>query len=1335
MLTSKWHMHRMGLVDFWYYVNEEFYFKEGHLLLRGSNGSGKSVTMQSFIPLLLDGNKSSERLDAFGTKSRKIENYLLDEHIDRDDRIGYLYLEFKREDSEVYKTIGIGLHARKGRDVDSWYFVIEDNQRIGFDISLMENKLAITKTRLKNIIGEEAFITAQKVYMERVNRALFGFESLDEYRDAIALLLQLRSPKLSNSLKPDKLNDLLSDSLQALSEEDLRPMSEAISNMDGIKDRLDALMLSNQAAKNIKQVYDEYNRFLIVDKYQKYAREYKTLQDVKQAIKTCEQKIKGYEQQRVELQKVKQSLNQEQSVLEEEKRSLASQDLENLHEEIMNLKRHIEEQGKKIQQKQQLFEHKENQYMDVRTQLDSKQNEKDTLSISCQEIVEEMDDLQEELQFVEHSFLQTALQQQDPTYDFIKTQQLLKKELNDLNRGLQSFHQYDQVNVIYKNYLEQKERLDADREQQRYEWKQVRDQYHNIVEEYKERFSIWNQKNEQLTLDSDQMLTIMDYLTGYEEDQAYFKIGELVADVAALKRDNLTSIQMEKQTTYKQLLDQIHALDEEIMYWEEIKEPTPTMSMASKQNRAYLNVQHIPYTSFYQLLEFDDTVNQVDRDRLEEALIRMNLLDALVISNTHKDIVYEEEPGGSDNYIFINREVSKLEAISLKGSDIQTLVNEVNAILSGWGVRAQQGLYIDEKGFETGLLKGSLSKKEVSIYIGKEARERLRHQQLNRLHKERTEISEFVETVKQELEQVRECLHRLQFEKNQMPQEADLHEAKRQVQDVEHRIESLDKNINQIEEQLALKTRELQEISREIQQLAQQLQISATKDIFQHRFESYTEYETLLQNLRITYRDFIKTLEMTSYLEQQVLSMQEDLDVLRYDVEQLHDQYVRDQRIMEHKEIQLKDLGFDEYKERLEFIIGRLKDIPLALQEHAATYGTIQANLENAQLALSQGQETILHQEEKTQQYHTILMEEVNLGYVLEDTPTLTQIHQFVAEDQPTRKRDNINTDVQTIFYNNRSSLQEYGLMLNTILNYPDVDDIVARIDISARYKGTKVSFAQLLTILMEAIERQKNLLVESDRNIFEDVLINTISKKIRIRIQNSYAWVERMNRYMDGMNTSSGLKLNLKWQNKKAESDDELGTKELVELLEKDARVLKSNDLQRLSQHFRTKIQNARTRMEDTNNNASFHQVMHEVMDYRTWFEFKIMSQKTGETKKELTNSAFFQFSGGEKAMSMYIPLFSAVAAKFASANDDAPLLIALDEAFAGVDEKNISNMFGLIQKFKFDFIMNSQVLWGDYATVSALAIYELFRPENAHYVTIIAYEWDGHVKRMINA
>ena len=96
MKNNRWIISRIGLINFWYYDEEEFDFAEGRLLLRGANGAGKSVTMQSFIPLLLDGNKSPERLDPFGSRARKLENYLLGEDdTGEQERTGYLYMEFK----------------------------------------------------------------------------------------------------------------------------------------------------------------------------------------------------------------------------------------------------------------------------------------------------------------------------------------------------------------------------------------------------------------------------------------------------------------------------------------------------------------------------------------------------------------------------------------------------------------------------------------------------------------------------------------------------------------------------------------------------------------------------------------------------------------------------------------------------------------------------------------------------------------------------------------------------------------------------------------------------------------------------------------------------------------------------------------------------------------------------------------------------------------------------------------------------------------------------------------------------------------------------------------
>ena len=283
MSDNRWHLNKLGLVDFWFYTDEVFNFDNGHMMLRGSNGSGKSVTLQSFIPLLLDGNKASERLDPFGTRSRKLENYLLDENSERDDRIGYLYIEFKKSDLEVYKTIGMGIHARKNKPIDCWYFVIEDNQRINIDFKLINNGFTLTKQQLKNQIVNQV-IDNQKEYMAKVNKSLFGFESIDDYKEMINLLLQLRTPKLSNSLKPSKLNEMLSNSLQPLSQDDLRPMSEAIANMDALSEQLEILNKSYVSAKRIDEIYSKYNEAVLSDKNKKYQEVLKALNETKRKV-------------------------------------------------------------------------------------------------------------------------------------------------------------------------------------------------------------------------------------------------------------------------------------------------------------------------------------------------------------------------------------------------------------------------------------------------------------------------------------------------------------------------------------------------------------------------------------------------------------------------------------------------------------------------------------------------------------------------------------------------------------------------------------------------------------------------------------------------------------------------------------------------------------------------------------------------------------------------------------------------------------------------------------------------------------------------------------------
>ena len=99
-----------------------------------------------------------------------------------------------------------------------------------------------------------------------------------------------------------------------------------------------------------------------------------------------------------------------------------------------------------------------------------------------------------------------------------------------------------------------------------------------------------------------------------------------------------------------------------------------------------------------------------------------------------------------------------------------------------------------------------------------------------------------------------------------------------------------------------------------------------------------------------------------------------------------------------------------------------------------------------------------------------------------------------------------------------------------------------------------------------------------------------------------------------------------------------------------------------------------------------------------------------------------------------MYIPLFAAVVAKYESAGKDTPRIISLDEAFAGVDDSNIRDMFRILTKLDLEYIINSQVLWGEYDTIPSLAINELISDPRAKVVSVIRYLWNGKVRELVN-
>ena len=278
-------------------------------------------------------------------------------------------------------------------------------------------------------------------------------------------------------------------------------------------------------------------------------------------------------------------------------------------------------------------------------------------------------------------------------------------------------------------------------------------------------------------------------------------------------------------------------------------------------------------------------------------------------------------------------------------------------------------------------------------------------------------------------------------------------------------------------------------------------------------------------------------------------------------------------------------------------------------------------------------------------------------------------------------------------------------------------------------WNGKKVYLEEFYKIIKQAIDETQLLIRQKDRELFEDILSQTISRQLTDRIAESRKWVSDMSNLMKEMDTSMGLSFSLDWKPCKAENDMELDTVELEQILLRDHSLLTMEDIEKVAEHFRSRIHMEKLKLEEKQDVINYMDLVRDALDYRKWFEFHMYFKRGEGERKFLTNAAFNRFSGGEKAMAMYVPLFAAVNAQYKKAQEDShPRIIALDEAFAGVDDKNISSMFELVHKLDFDYIMNSQSLWGCFETVKGIKIAELSRPQDSQIVSVICYTWNGY-------
>jgi hypothetical protein len=260
--TTRWQPLRTGLVDIFHYDYQEFWFRDGRVLFRGNNGTGKSKVLALTLPFLLDGDLSPSRVEPDGDRDKKMEwNLLLGGKYE--ERIGYTWLEFGRvaEDGErLYLTVGCGLRAVRGRGIaDRWFFVTA--QRPGKDLFLSGNGAVLTKDRLSEAIGASGQVTQRAEHYRRLLDEQLFHLGPSRYDALVNLLIQLRQPQLSKRPDEGRLSQALTEALAPLDQAVLSDIAAAFHDLEEQRDQLAGLRATG---RHVQRFTGRYRRYAAV---------------------------------------------------------------------------------------------------------------------------------------------------------------------------------------------------------------------------------------------------------------------------------------------------------------------------------------------------------------------------------------------------------------------------------------------------------------------------------------------------------------------------------------------------------------------------------------------------------------------------------------------------------------------------------------------------------------------------------------------------------------------------------------------------------------------------------------------------------------------------------------------------------------------------------------------------------------------------------------------------------------------------------------------------------------------------------------------------------------
>jgi uncharacterized protein (TIGR02680 family) len=1329
----RWQPLRIGLTDLFYYDQEEFAFRDGRLLLRGNNGTGKSKVLALTLPFLLDGELSPHRIEPDADPKKKMEwNLLLGGEHPHNERLGYTWLEFGRAGGEgpEFCTIGCGMKAVAGRGISAHWFFVTD-RRIGDDLALVDHTgVALTHDRLVEGIGTRGGVhKRRRDYRRAVDERLFGLGE-QRYGALVDLLVKIRQPQLSK--RPDErgLSAALTDALPPLDQGLLHNVAEAFRALEDDAAELEAMVAAHGAADRYLQTYRAYARMAT-------RRRAEPLRQTQTAFDRLSRELaEGGERLRLAVTELA-AAREHLATLRTEHARLSAR-LQTLRDDP--LARSARDLRRAADDADQARRERDDLDAALERAAETVASRRERLAAAEREL-EQATDALEQIQraATQHAHgaaidgpFTEALAAREPAAlprvvdDLVARQQrgvarvrTLARELEGAERELATARQATERQL--GELAETTERRDASRtavaERGAHYVRDARTHLQAVTElELTDPAAAFGALEEWLqTLSGPNPL---EQAISAAAQQAVRRLERAVSEAGA-RAEQTRGVITELAREAAELEAGIHP----------IPPAPPTRAPEVRAGRAG--------APLWQLTEFHDSVAEARRAGIEAALEASGILDGWVtpageLLDPHtedallaaSDLRAAAGPRLSD--VITPATIDVAENAGVAAADVGRLLDAI-----GLGDGDGTVWVADDGRFRNGALRGAWHK-PAAQFIGHAAREAARRARLAELATALAEARDGLATIEAELALLTERHEQLNREFDRRPLDATVRDAYVALSAAEAELRAAQGRLDAArggEERAHLAT----------EQARSTLAGDATDLGLPPGGEALEAVEAALARFEIAVATLWPAGDRTARAERALADVRADAEEAE-----------RGRAITESRrtEVEHRLVAAVERRDTLQASAGAaIEQLERQTREvsEAVRANVSAQDLAEERLGAAQRGEGVAeaHERELQEQLERSSAERVtavdglrrfaNTGLIavaLSELGTpeewnVTQALRLAREIEQALAADP-DEDARWARLQRRVS-DELGPLADALRRHGNDAAMFPRdegIVVEVTFQGQTKTLPELTAGLGEEVEHRQRLLGSREREILENHLVGEVASALQELIVAAEAGVQDTNQELAARPTSTGMQLRLRWS-PDPEAPDGLADARR-RLLRQSTDAWSEEDRAAVGEFLQHRIDAIRA--EDVT--ATWIERLTLAFDYRHWHRFTV-ERRQGDS----WHSASGPSSGGERVLAASVPLFAAASSYYSSANPNAPRLIMLDEAFAGVDDRARAKCLGLLAAFDLDVVMTSEREWGCYAEVPGLAIAQLSRTDGVAAVLVSRWEWDGSARHRIDS